>query len=69
MCFMSSPSMPAPPPDGEAPAEIQQPEKAQSELRNDATEKARKAAGLQGTNLTGGLTTQATTLKKTLLGA
>ena len=68
MC-LSSPSVPSYTPEP-TPAPVQYTAEDQRKLRDDAAEKARKAAGLAGTNVTGssGLTQSATVKTKTLLG-
>lgn len=68
MCF-SSPSIPSYKPEP-TPAPVQYTAEDQRKLRDDSAEKARKAAGLSGTNVTGstGLTDTATVKTKTLLG-
>lgn len=70
MCIGSSPSIPDPAPLPAAPQAMQQPESAQRQVRDDAMDKARRAAGLEGTvsTSTAGLTDSANVYKKTLLG-
>jgi hypothetical protein len=68
--MFSSPKMPSVPPAEPQPAPVQYTDEDQQKARDDARQKARLAAGVAGTNKTGGqgLTKPANTMKKTALG-
>lgn len=74
MCFGGSPSTPAPPPPPPRAPTIRQPRLADEGVRKaqtDVERRNRQFAGLRGGTLLtgpGGLTTTASTQKKTLLG-
>lgn len=71
MCFASSPSIPAPPPPPEPTPAPRRLDPETQRARNQAQQQARRMAGAASLNTSGprGLTSEANTNRKRLLGA